>query len=249
MKNFNKIISVIILLIFSCLFNFAFADTSSNSTSPSPTPNPQCPSVFETINCYFNSDPTHLLYQTNPWSILYYYGRTSTKVLGDTLLGQFQSAGEYLDSVEFAYSVSKCNNFLQYLPTPLIVQFAGNLVYRNGPEDDNAAIYEFDPCIELRWTYFPWNPWLETTFGFAEGVSYATRVPGIEVHSATDDPDLVDNDGHFLNYLMFETTFALPKYPQWQFVVRVHHRSGCYGLYGVSNAGSNVLGIGVRYLF
>jgi len=249
MKKLNKII---ILFIFSFLFHSTFADTNSTintnvNAPPSPAPTYQNNNIFQTINCYFNSDPTHLLYQTDPWSILYYYGRTSTKVLGDTLLGQFQSAGEYLDSIEFAYSVSKCNNFLQYLPTPLIVQFAGNLVYRNGPEDDNAAIYEFDPVLELRWTYFPWNPWLETTFGFGEGVSYATRVPGIEVNSAANG--FVDNDGHFLNYLMFETTFALPKYPQWQFVIRVHHRSGCYGLYGVSNAGSNVLGVGVRYLF
>jgi hypothetical protein len=30
---------------------------------------------------------------------------------------------------------------------------------------------------------------------------------------------------------------------------RIHHRSGAYGLYHAKNAGSNVVGIAIKYLF
>ena len=112
----------------------------------------------------------------------------------------------------------------------------------NQPKYNSATIYEFDPYIVFRWTNFPWNRFVDTTLAAAEGVSYVTSVPWSEKRYNSDC-------SRFLNYLMFEITFAAPSYPRLQFVVRMHHRSGGYGLYGAGNTGSNAVGAGVRYYF
>ena len=48
-------------------------------------------------------------------------------------------------------------------------------------------------------------------------------------------------------YLLFEVTFALPKYPEWAIVGRIHHRSGFFGALAAN--GSNVVAVGIKYRF
>jgi hypothetical protein len=63
-----------------------------------------------------------------------------------------------------------------------------------------------------------------------------------------DDDKIEDDDAQkSLNYLLFELALGLPKYPRWDLVVRVHHRSSIFGLYGAG--GSNYLTGGVKFSF
>ena len=73
-----------------------------------------------------------------------------------------------------------------------------------------------------------------------DGISYNTEISKVEKE---DDEDA----GMVLNYLMFELTLGLPKYRQWDVVVRIHHRSSIYGMAGA--AGSNFLTAGIKYSF
>jgi hypothetical protein len=73
-----------------------------------------------------------------------------------------------------------------------------------------------------------------------DGLSYNTETSEVELD---DDEDA----GRWLNYLMFELTLGLPAYPRWDFVYRVHHRSGVRGLVGYG--GSNYPSIGFKYAF
>lgn len=83
-----------------------------------------------------------------------------------------------------------------------------------------AAIYG-------RWTNFPWNKIIYTTLAVSSGPNYATGVSDFERR----------NDGTRLqNFFSPELTFALPDQRDKQLVIRLHHRSGAYGV--VSNAGS-----------
>ncbi|TAK73128.1 MAG: hypothetical protein EPO11_08910 [Gammaproteobacteria bacterium] len=185
---------------------------------------------------------TPSLYDQHPWSVLYYYGFTVNNSLLQVLsLQDLDRWPEHIQSVEVAHTLSE-DNFLRRLVNPIVgvVQLAGNVTVRDG--DNEHTIYEFDPYVIFRWANLPWNQYVNTSFAFAEGVSYATSVPAIE----KDDND---NTKRFLNYLMFEATFALPSYPQLQLAARVHHRSGAYGLYHAGNSGSNDIGIGISYLF
>ena len=89
-----------------------------------------------------------------------------------------------------------------------------------------------------RWVTFPWNAYLNTTLAIGEGISDATEVPKLEQE---------DGASQWLNYLLFEVTFALPKYPEWAIVGRIHHRSGFFG--ALAPNGSNVVAAGIKYRF
>lgn len=103
---------------------------------------------------------------------------------------------------------------------------------------------EFNALVVLRWKRFPWNERVRTTAALGEGLSWATEVPPLEIASqgnqgATD----------LLNYLLMELTFGLPNSERWDFVLRVHHRSGIFGTFDGVSGGSNVLAVGLKYTF
>ena len=181
------------------------------------------------------------LYDQYPWAMTYYYGITSSDALGEIIEGKFHRWPEHVQSIEMAYTLSE-QNFLRRFFNPIVgvVQLAGNATIRNGSNE--PTIYEFDPYITFRWANFPWNHSLNTSFAIGEGISYDSSVPAVERKNS-------NNTKRLLNYLMFEATFALPSYPRLQLLARIHHRSGAYGLYRAGNSGSNVVGLGIRYLF
>lgn len=79
-------------------------------------------------------------------------------------------------------------------------------------------------------------------FAFGEGMSYAFDTPAVE--------GLGKVEAHrWLNYLSFETEITHASLPGWSLVPRLHHRSGIFGLIAPKYAGSNYVGIGVRYDF
>jgi len=200
-----------------------------------------------TVNTAFSkqdrlSQCDHDVYDVYPWSLMYYHGWSSKRTLGSTFDCQFGYVNEDLDTIELLYTLSR-ENWLRYVFHYVfnMVQLGANLTHRDD-RSGNKFIAESNAYLVFRWNRFPWNRRLYTTLAFAEGVSYASSVPSIEKRTS-------DKVGRFLNYLMFEVTFASPTKPRWQWVARIHHRSGCFGLYGAGNSGSNVVGFGIRYLF
>lgn len=181
------------------------------------------------------------LYNHHPWSILYYYGITYDDPLSHTLTLNIHHVPEHIQSLELAYTLDE-ENLLRRLFHPIVnvTQLAGNLTFRDGT--NQSQIKEFDPYIIFRWTRFPWNRYLITSLALAEGVSYVSSVPVTE-------KKFNSNTKRLLNYLMFEVTFSLPNQPRLQGVIRIHHRSGAFGLYQAGNSGSNDIGLGIRYLF
>jgi hypothetical protein len=100
--------------------------------------------------------------------------------------------------------------------------------------------WEFVGVLIGRWHYFPWNRYVETSFAVGDGLSYYTEVSEVEKE---DD----DDAQRTLNYLLFELALGLPKYPKWDLVFRIHHRSSIFGLYGAG--GSNFVCGGIKYSF
>ena len=81
---------------------------------------------------------------------------------------------------------------------------------------------------------------MDTSFAVGDGLSYNTHTSDVE---KDDDEDA----GRWLNYLMFEVTLGLPKYPRWDFVYRIHHRSSIRGQIG--EGASNFVTAGFKYAF
>lgn len=177
-----------------------------------------------------------------PWSVLFYRGFESSTSLGQLLAFNYKPTHTALYSAEVGYALS-AENPIQKFFEPIFsrIELSGNVSYLTGGNNPHN-IYQFNPFIMFRYTKFPWNAYLNTTVAIGEGISYSTRIPAIEVAES-------QNAKRLLNFLVVEATFALPKYPRWQMMVRIHHRSGAFGLYGAGNTGSNIPSIGIRYLF
>lgn len=180
------------------------------------------------------------------WSFLFYGGVTATQSLHDLIRFNFDSAGEEVYSAELAYALSQENAVSKFFH-PLLdqIQFAVNVAERY---DDEASypVTEFDAYLMVRRTNRLWARYLYTTMAVGEGVSYATSVPYVEQGGITGI-----SSTRFLDFMTFEITFALPSYPYFQVVTRIHHRSGCYGLFYPKDQGpgSNNIGVGFRYYF
>jgi hypothetical protein len=181
------------------------------------------------------------LYDQYRFAGMYYYGITTEDALGSMFVGDVHRWPEHIQSAELSYTLDR-NNWFRRLVHPLVgvVQVAANATLRTGSKEH--TIYEFNPYILGRWANFPWNKYINTSFAIGEGISYDTSVPALEDKYS-------DNSKRLLNYLMLEATFAAPSDPRWQVVLRLHHRSGMFGVYHAGNTGSNDIGLGIRYLF
>lgn len=80
---------------------------------------------------------------------------------------------------------------------------------------------EFWGAIYFRWTHFPWNHFVRTTFGVSTGLNYATHIDRLE---RLRDP--LAGGSRLLHFFSPEITFAHPDYPNTEVVFRIHHRSG-----------------------
>ncbi|MES2141625.1 MAG: hypothetical protein V4471_01885 [Pseudomonadota bacterium] len=177
------------------------------------------------------------------WGILVYHSWMTSNNIGAVLTWQnVHLKYGTLNSIDLAYQLAP-QNPLRHFFQPLVstVEVAGNFSQRRDP---NGLIYEFDPYLNFRWKSFPWDNIITTTFSIGDGLSYATGLPLREEHDSTNN-----NAKHLLNFLVLEASFAAPKHPDLQFVVRVNHRCGAWGLFGAGNLSSNAVGVGIRYLF
>ncbi len=102
----------------------------------------------------------------------------------------------------------------------------------------NEHQWQFNGLIIGRWKRFPWDKYLDTSFAVGDGLSYNAETSKVEEE---DD----ENAGKWLNYLMFELTLGLPKYPRWNLVYRAHHRSSIRERIGAG--ASNFVAFGIKY--
>lgn len=183
------------------------------------------------------------------WSILFYRGTTSGQSFWEVVTFHYSGINETMYSLEIAYTLSKDNAVNKYIMPYATFQVAANIGERfNGNENDSTA--EGDIYLVLRWLKFPWNKYVTTTAAIGDGLSYTSDIllgeeedPGLT--SGTNPDDLQK----LLNFFLLEVTFALPKYPEFQFVTRLHHRCTLFGLIADTNQGSTNVGIGIRYYF
>ena len=109
-----------------------------------------------------------------------------------------------------------------------------------GKHFNNDTFWEFNGLIIGRWHVFPWNKYVDTSLAVGDGLSCYTEISKVE----KDDDDDAQKT---LNYLLFELALGLPQYPRWDLVVRIHHRSSVFGLYGAG--GSNYVTGGIKFSF
>ena len=177
------------------------------------------------------------------WNWMLLYGRMTDASLVDTFLFDYGWEEAKLYSADVGYTLKDTNVVVRFLdPVLSSIDVALNLTYQDDPAGN---IFEISPYIMARWSNFPWSKTIRTTFGLGGGLSYASDIPSIEIHPQKPNGDYKN----LLHYIAIEATFALPKRPDWQFVYRLHHRSGVFGLMDADNVGNTAVQIGVRHYF
>lgn len=91
-----------------------------------------------------------------------------------------------------------------------------------------------------RWTNFPWNKFLYTTLAVSSGPNYASGISDFERRT---------NGTRLQNFFSPELTFALPEHKERQLVIRLHHRSGAYGVVSNAGSGATYISAGIRWWF
>ena len=115
-------------------------------------------------------------------------------------------------------------------------EIEGQVIRHFGDQDH----WEFNLPIIARWKAFPWDEVVDTSMAFGIGPSYASKKPKVEI----------DNDGdsrRVLVYWMIEIEVGPPD-KAWRAILRLHHRSGAFGLVA-DEGGSNAIVIGLRRRF
>ena len=107
---------------------------------------------------------------------------------------------------------------------------------------------ELDAALTLKYKeLLSENSYLNLDLAFGIGLSYAFDTPTYE------DP-VISDDGtieyyQLQSYLHFDAEIYTPSIESLHLLLRVHHRSGIYGLFAPSGVGSNFIGAGLVYYF
>ena len=99
-------------------------------------------------------------------------------------------------------------------------------------------------ALYLRYDGLPWNDTVYTTIAVNTGVSLLTDIS--EFEEGRDDKG---RSSVLLHYLGPEFTFADPENKDLELVLRLHHRSGVFGLFDGVVSGSTFLSAGIRVRF
>jgi len=143
--------------------------------------------------------------------------------------GQYNDA--YLAGAAASKRLAKWNSFS--------IEIEGGAAQHFGVYDAT----ELWSAVFFRFHGFPWNKYVYTTAAASLGLSYLSKVPGIEKRK---------NDGrgsHLLHYFAPEITFALPEHKDIELVLRLHHRSGVAGLFNGVRDATNVPTVGFRFRY
>lgn len=107
-------------------------------------------------------------------------------------------------------------------------------------------------AFNLRWTWFPWNDYVRTSIGLSDGFSFTSKIdPKERVLSnlRIEGNRLVFKSSQWQNFFTPELTLGLPQYPEYDLLVRFHHRSGIYGLINDTFSGAQFFSVGFRSRF
>lgn len=171
--------------------------------------------------------------ELTPHSVAVYAGSLNTQPMKEILFTPWSSKYEKQKIVAVAY---------QYRVFDWDPYFSIDWEFNVARLYNDRNLSHFSTLPLFRWKNFPWNDFIRTTaaIGFF-GASVATDII----------PEEYEDDGgsHYLNFLIPEITLGLPAYPHWDFLVRIHHRSGIFGAISGVNGGSNFLAAGLRYHF
>ena len=147
----------------------------------------------------------------------------------------------YLLGAALRKELFKLREKLDWAPENVFCDLEGVLVHKWGDwQGLKQAFQEVAGSFNLRYDFA--DNWINLdSISFGNGLSLTTEEPKYEKETT-----LNGQTSNLLYYLMLDADFDLPYTEKWQIVLRVHHRSGVFGLIDNVDGGSNYVGLGLR---
>ncbi len=105
---------------------------------------------------------------------------------------------------------------------------------------EDVSHWEFMALGLGRWHAFPWDAVVNTSIAIGAGFSAYTEISDVERYRNEEAQRL-------LGHLAFELSFGVPRFPRWDLLMRLHHRSDMGGVIGAGS--SEYVCIGLKYAF
>jgi hypothetical protein len=177
-----------------------------------------------------------------PLELTLYYGQLTQDDFIEVPANLPELEKRYLLAASLRTELFELEDKLGWVPQNIFCDLEGVLVHKWGNwEGIDQSFQEVAGSFNLRYE-FPDN-WINLdSFSFGNGLSLTSKEPQYE-----EEITLNGNTSNLLYYLMLDIAFDLPYTEKWQAVLRLHHRSGVYGLIDNVDGGSNYLGFGLRY--
>ena len=166
------------------------------------------------------------------FAVTVYGGQMTDGDFGYALTGQSNFINDYVVVGALSWT------FARFFEDALSFELEGQVGKWFGDQHN----WEFNLPVAIRWSKFPWNNYVSTSLAYGIGPSYASKEPKAEIEEH-------DSTKKFLVYWFGELAVG-PSGSNWACVLRIHHRSGAFGLIldrGVG--GSNTLALGLKYRF
>jgi outer membrane protein len=188
----------------------------------------------------------------NATSLRVAYGCTTETKFNEILRGNINCDGGSGTRLASVFAGRKISDDVFTLP--LEAWLIGGIAHR----DENGLQSNFvEGVLAFKAIYrrFPWSDRIDTRIGFAEGLSYADRIPWIEKEKGEEKDR---RTSHLINYLEFSVDFSVgdlireDSLRNLYFGFYVHHRSGIFAsanLYGNVYGGSNVNALYLEWEF
>lgn len=167
------------------------------------------------------------------WFASYYIGQYSDTAFNEIIRFNTELESSYVHVLSVGKELGVYKDKIQY-------ELEAQVSKHTGDQDHE----EINAVFTLRWLPFWWDDYLDTSFAFGNGVSYATEDPPLEIRDSDDD-----ETSKWLYYFLVEMAVGVPKTTDWDLFVRIHHRSSVFGAIDNVMAGSNFVGLGLRYRF
>jgi len=168
------------------------------------------------------------------WSIGGYGGQYYDTEPAGLIKGKANFLNQYIVALTASKTVWRSSSL------PLALEIDGTIAQQFGV----ASLSEFAIAPVLRWSGFPWNGTLPTSFRFGPlGFSHTTTVSPLERGPSGEG-------SRNLNFLLIELTFSRPQAKSEEVFVRLHHRCTINDLlnnYGAN--GQDFLALGYRRFF
>lgn len=168
------------------------------------------------------------------WSIGGYAGQYYDTEPAGLIKGKAGFHNQYIVALTASKTVWRSSTL------PLALEIDGTIAQQFG----KASLNEFAIAPVLRWSGFPWNEALPTSFRFGPlGYSYTTKIGPLERGPSGEG-------SRNLNFLLIELTFSRPQERSNEVFVRLHHRCTINDLlnnYGAN--GEDFLAFGYRRFF